>query len=44
MGPAQRNGVREGQAPPSSEGDKQSTPSKEVGNMEQEEEGRTSQA
>jgi hypothetical protein len=28
---------------PSGEGDKQSTPSKEGGNMEQEEEGRTSQ-
>ncbi len=33
-----------GPGPPSGEEDKQSTPSKEGGNMEQEEEGRTSQA
>jgi hypothetical protein len=33
-----------GPGPPSREGDKQSTPNKEGGNMEQEEEGRTGQA
>jgi hypothetical protein len=33
-----------GPGPPNKEGDKQSTPSEEGGNMEQEEEGRTSQA
>ncbi len=33
-----------GPGPPDKEGDKQSTPSKEGGNMEKEEEGRTSQA
>jgi hypothetical protein len=44
MGSARRKGVRESEAPPSREEDKQSTPSKEGGNMEQEEEGRTGQA
>ncbi len=33
-----------GSGPPNKEGDKQSTPSKEGGNMKQEEEGRKSQA
>jgi hypothetical protein len=33
-----------GPGPPGGEGDKQSTPSEEGGNMEKEEEGRTSQA
>ncbi len=33
-----------GPGPPNKEGDKQSTPREEGGNMEQEEEGRTSQA
>jgi hypothetical protein len=49
LGP-EGNGVSSGEGgeggpgPPSKEEDKQSTPSKEGGNMEQEEEGRTSQA
>jgi hypothetical protein len=44
------NGVSSGEVgeggpgPPSTDKDKQSTPNKEGGNMEQEEEGRTSQA
>ncbi len=37
-------GCEGGPGPPSKEGDKQSTPSKEGDNMEKEEEGRTSQA
>ncbi len=37
-------GGEEGPGPPNKEGDKQLTASKEGGNMEQEEEGRTSQA
>ncbi len=44
MGSAQGRGVREGQAPPRSGEDKQSTPSKEGDNMEKEEEGRTGRA
>jgi hypothetical protein len=44
MGSAQGKGVREGQAPQDGEGDKQSTPREKGGNMEKEEEGRTSQA
>ncbi len=46
----ERNGVSsgeggaEGPGPPSRAGDRHSTPSKEGGNMEQEEEGRTGQA
>ncbi len=49
LGP-EGNGVSSGEGgeggpvPPSREGDKHSTPSKEGSNMEQEEEGRTSQA
>jgi hypothetical protein len=43
MGSAQRGGG-EGGPGPDKEGDKQSTPSKEGGNMEQEEEGKKSQA
>ncbi len=49
LGP-EGNGVSSGEGgeggpgPSSEEGDKQSTPSKEGGNMEQEEEGRTSKA
>jgi hypothetical protein len=49
LGP-EGNGVGSGEGgeggpgPPSKEGDKQSNPSKEGGNMEQEEEGRKSQA
>jgi hypothetical protein len=48
MGPG-GNGVRSkeggegGPGPPDGEGDKQSTPSEEGGNMEKEEEGRASQ-
>ncbi len=37
-------GGKGGPGPPDKEGDKQSTPSEEGGNMEKEEEGRTSQA
>jgi hypothetical protein len=44
MGSAQAKGAREGQAPPDKERDKQSNPSKEGGNMEQEEEGKKSHA
>ncbi len=46
----ERNGVSSGEGgeggpgPPDKEGDKQSTPSKEGGNLEQEEEGKKSQA
>jgi hypothetical protein len=45
MGSTQGKGVREGQAPPpDKERDKQLTASKERGYMEQEEEGKKSQA
>jgi hypothetical protein len=44
MGSAHGKGVRGGPGPPNKEGDKLSTPSEEGGNMEQEEEGRKSQA
>jgi hypothetical protein len=43
MGLGQGKGGEGGPGPPSREGDKQSTPSKEGGNMEQEEDGRTDQ-
>ncbi len=39
-----REGGEGGPGPPSREEDKQSTPTKEGGNMEQEEEGRTGRA
>ncbi len=44
MGSAQGKGGEGGPGPPDKEEDKQSTPSKEGGNMEQEEEGKKSQA
>jgi hypothetical protein len=44
MGSAQGKGAKEGRGPPDKERDKQSTPSKEGGNLEQEEEGKKSQA
>ncbi len=44
MGSAQGKGARGGPGPPDQEQDKQSNPSKEGGNMEQEEEGTKSQA
>jgi hypothetical protein len=43
-GSAQRRGGKGGPGPPDKEGEKQSTLSKEGGNMEQEEEGKKSQA
>jgi hypothetical protein len=43
-GVSSEEGGEGGPGPPSKEGDKQSTPSKEGDNMEQEGEGRTSQA
>jgi hypothetical protein len=43
MGSAQKGEVEGWPGPPDKEGDKQSTPSKEGGNMEQEEEGKKSQ-
>ncbi len=45
---SEENGVSSGEGgeggPPDKDGDKQSTPSEEGGNMEKEEKGRTSQA
>ncbi len=43
-GVSSRKGGEREPGPPDGEGDKQSTPSEEGGNMEKEEEGRTSQA
>jgi hypothetical protein len=44
IGVSSGEGGEGGPGPPNKEEDKQSTPSEEGGNMEQEEEGRTSQA
>jgi hypothetical protein len=44
MGSAQGKRVREGQGPTDKDQDKQSSPSKKGGSMEQEEEGKRSQA